>query len=387
MVLLLAGGVGGPQGGTVGASEFQPTSFEDLKRRASEAREAGRLDGAADLYRDALRAKPDWPEGWWYMGAMAYERDRFRECRDAFRELLRLEPEAAPAWALRGLCEFQLKEYDTARRHLDEALSVGPLGDESLGRVVAYHQALLLIKDFQFDRAIAPLTRLLQSQSETPELVEACGLALLRRPALPSEVPASDRDLLQAAGRAYCAHLARKGAEARALFEELLARYPGTRHLHYGYGLALAQQGSTEALAQFRREIALHPDHVLAHIELAFNLLARGETSEARTVAEIAVRLDPELFASHLALGRALVAEGNLTLGIFELETAARLAPGVPETYLALARAYAQAGREEDAAGARAVFRQLEAARRQRPAGPAGQEPREGGFPGEPKGR
>jgi tetratricopeptide (TPR) repeat protein len=347
-------------------------SFEELARRAAEARESGRLDAAIDLYEEALARRPDWVEGWWYLGTMAYERDRSAQCRDSFARLVELEPDAAPAWALLGLCEFQLEEYAASRRHLEKALASGPLDDEAMGRVAVFHQALLLIHDAQFELATAPLTRLLQTQAETPELVEACGLVLLRLSLVPSEIAPADRELVEGAGRAYCAHLARKGDLARSRFEEALSRHPRERHLHYGYGLSLAQQGRPEAIEEFRKEIDLHPDHVLAQLELAFNLLARGRTGEAREAAETAVRLDPDLFAPHLALGRALVSEGELALGIYELETAVRLAPGIAETYLALARAYAQAGRPQDATRANAVFKELEATRRRQAPEPSG---------------
>ena len=102
-------------------------SFDEVARRANEAREAGRLEEATDLYREALRLRPEWADGWWYLGAMAYERDHFAECIDALRRFLALQPEAANAWALRGLCAFETKQYAPARRHLDKALALGPL--------------------------------------------------------------------------------------------------------------------------------------------------------------------------------------------------------------------------------------------------------------------
>ena len=147
-------------------------------------------------------------------------------------------------------------------------------------------------------------------------------------------------------------------------FEALIAKYPRERYLHYGYGLALAQRGSAEAVEQYRREIELFPDDVLARVELGFALLAQGRMEEAVPPAEAAARLAPGLFVTHLVLGRALAATGRVERGIRELEKAAALAPRIPEIQLALARAYAQAGRKADADRANAAFRALEAARR-----------------------
>jgi tetratricopeptide (TPR) repeat protein len=343
-------------------------AFDELARRADEARAGGRLDEAAALYREALAQLPRWPDGWWYLGTLAYESDQPGECVAAFRRLLALKPELRPAWALRGLCAFQLREYAAARQHLAKALAAGPLADETMGRVVAYHLALLAIQAGAFEAAIPPLTQLLQAQAQTPELSDACGLVLLRRAQVPKDVPAGEQPYVRSVGAAYCAHLARRGNEAQRLFAELVARLPSDRYLHYGYGLALAQAGNAESLAQFQREIELFPDELLARVELAFGLLARGRASEALPLAERAVVLAPGLFVTHLALGRALVETGDADRGLRELELAVRLEPGIAEIHWALANAYARAGRAADAARERQTVRTLEARRSKREA-------------------
>jgi predicted Zn-dependent protease len=235
---------------------------------------------------------------------------------------------------------------------------------EDLSRSVLYHHALLLVRESKFEPALVPLRALLSSRAPTPEILDVCGLVLLRRPKLPAEIPASDRALVREAGTAHCAQLDRHTNEAVRLFAALVQKHPRERYLHYGHGLALAQAGSAESLVQFRREVELFPDDVLARVELAFALLTRGREQEAVAPAEAAAKLAPGLFATHLVLGRALVATGKLTRGIRELETAAGMASQVPEVHIALARAYAKAGRRADADRANAVFRALDEARR-----------------------
>ena len=345
------------------AQPAQP-DFDDLARRAAAARVAGRLDESEALYRQALALRPKWAEGLFYLGTLAYDRDRFAPCRDAFRQLSEVEPKMAPGWAFLGLCEFRLGAYGDARQHLEHALTLGLPPQEDLDRTVLYHHALLLVREARFEPALVPLAALLSSGAPSPEVLDACGLVLLRRPTLPAGVPERDRALLRDAGRAYCAQLDRHTEEAVRLFAALVEERPRERYLHYGYGLALAQAGSADSLVQFRREIELFPDDVLARVELAFGLLARGREKEAVAPAEAAAKLAPGLFASHLVLGRALVATGQLTRGVGELETAAAMAPQIPEVHIALARAYARAGRKADAERANAVFRSLDEARR-----------------------
>jgi tetratricopeptide (TPR) repeat protein len=340
------------------------TSFEDISAQAARAREAGYLEQASSLYREAVALRPDWAEGWWFLGSMAYERDRHEECREAFGRLLDLEPRIGPAWALRGLCEFSLGSYVLAKQHMEKARQIGPVSDEPMWWVVLYHQALLHLRAGEFEQAIGPLRQLASRPDLAPELLEACGLRLLRRAQLPTEIPAESRDLVRAVGEAECAALSGRRAEAEKQFASLLQRYPGQRHLHYGRGILLAQGGSAEAIEAFQREVELHPDHVQAHVELAFNLVTHGRPAEAVRAAEAAVRLDPEIFITHLALGRALVAAGDVPLGTFELESAARLAPGSPDVFFALARAYRAGGRQDDADRANARFLELDKARR-----------------------
>ncbi|HUL77579.1 MAG TPA: tetratricopeptide repeat protein [Vicinamibacteria bacterium] len=346
------------------APEAAPASFEDLARRAEEARQAGRLDEAESLYERGLALRPRWAEGLWALGTIAYDRDLAAECRDAFRRLCDVEPAMAPAWGLRGLCEFRLRAFEPAHEHVEKALSLGMPPSETLGRVVLYHHALLLVREAKFDLAIAPLTSILQFQAATREVETACGLVILRRPTLPGEIPAPDRAFVQEAGGAYCALLGRHTDDAVRRFEALVAKRPRERHLHYALGLALAQRGSADSLDQYRREVELFPDEVLARVELGFGLVARGREVEAIAPAEEAVRLAPGLFATHLVLGRALAATGRLDRGIPELEAAAAMQPQIPAIHLALARAYAQAERKADADRENATFRALDSARR-----------------------
>src|SRR5262245_34247721 len=92
-------------------------NFDALAKRADEAREANRLEEASALYLQALRLKPSWKEGWWYVGAMFYERDRYAEAREAFLKFVAVDPKFGPALAMLGLCEFQLRQYEPALIH------------------------------------------------------------------------------------------------------------------------------------------------------------------------------------------------------------------------------------------------------------------------------
>ena len=354
----------------VGQSPSAPAEgFEALARRAGEARDAGRASDALVLYRKAVEARVDWDEGWWYLGVLLYESRRCEEAEPAFARFLELKPQAGAGWAIRGVCAYDQGNYPQATDWIQKGLNLGLGANAELQRVATARLAFALVKIGRFELAIEPLTMLSLHSPDEPGLVEATGLALLRLPCLPSEVPADRRDLVHMLGRAGSDHFGRRRDEAAKLYEELVAKYPDEPRVRYAYGVFLVESGDDKGFAELRRAGELDPDDVMTHLELAFELLGHGDNAEAKEHATKAVARAPSLFAAHNALGRALVELGELDAGIRELEEAMRLAPESAETHFALARAYARAGRTEDAERERAAFTQLEERRRAVPAG------------------
>ena len=316
------------------------------------------------LYGQALALRPDWDEGWWYLGVLRYEEGHYAEAVEAFERFVALKPEIAAGWVLLGINEREHHDYTAAVEHIHKGLELGMGGP--LKQEAWYQVSLALMKTEQFELAVEPLTLLARTSPEDrPGLLAAVGLLLLRRPLLPSEVPEEDRELVTAAGRAGYLGFASRDQEAIGAYEALVERWPDEPWLHYAQGVFLLRNGHAGGLAPLRRELEVKPDNVMACLEIAFELILQGEYEEARPSAEKAVELAPQLFAAQNALGRVLVETGEVEDGIRHLEEAVRLAPESPEMHFALARAYARAGRTEEADRSRATFAALEAKRRE----------------------
>ena len=351
------------------ASSAPAEGFEVLARRAGEARDAGRTTDARVLYRKAVEARADWDEGWWYLGVLLYEEQKCDEAEPALARFLELKPQTGPGWVIRGVCAYDQGRYPQAIEWIQKGTGLGLGANAELQRVAAKRLAFALVEIGRFELAIEPLTLLARLSPEEPGLVEATGLALLRLPYLPSEVPAERRDLVQKLGRAGSLQLGRRGDEAAKLYQELVAEYPQEPRVRYAYGVFLLRSGDDRGLAELRRAVELDPDDAMTRLELTFELLLHGDNAEAKEHATKAVARAPSLFAAHNALGRALVELGELDGGIRALEEAVRLAPESAEMHFTLARAYARAGRTEDAARERAAFSEIEERRRAAPAG------------------
>ncbi len=352
----------GPAKTQVTPSSSHP--FEQISKQAAQARDQNKSDDAIRLYREALKLKPSWLEGWWDLGAILYEVDRYEEARDTFRRLANLKPDGGPALAMLGLCEFELRDYERALRHLDRAQAIGVGHNPELNSVAQYHMAILYTRFEQYEAGTKTLFAMARMGNETPSLIEALGLSVLRMPFLPSEMPSDRREMVLMAGRAAYDMRMRRPADGEREFEDLIARYLETPNVHYAYGTFLLNTDAEASLREFNREIQISPGHVAARLQIAFEDIKRADFAAGLPFAEKAVDLAPQLFAAHDALGRILLGMGETTRAISELETAVKLAPDSPEVCFALSTAYARAGRKEDAARLRAEFTRLNSLRK-----------------------
>lgn len=340
-------------------------SFDQVAAAATAAREAGRLEEAVTSYRRAVELRADWQEGWWYLGTVLYELDRYAEAREAFRPLIDLTPDLGPAWAFLGLCRFHTGEYSDALADLQKARALGIGGNVQLTYVVRYHMALLLTRVGRFEDAYEVLKFMAYERIRNQNVIEALGLCTLRMPILPREIPPQQRDLIIQTGRAAYEFAGANYDLADSLFEEVVRRYPDVPNLHYAYGTFLVEmlvhrgRDRGRALEQFRRELEISPNHVPALLQLAFDLIERGDFEDARPYVVRALELEPDGFAGHKAVGRIELESGNVAAAVESLERARRLEPASPEIRFTLARAYRAAGREDDAARERAEFTRL----------------------------
>jgi predicted Zn-dependent protease len=346
------------------------TGFDSLAKRAQAASEAGKTGEAIELYQQCLKLKPRWPDGWWALGTLYYDADRYQEAIPAFRNVVGLSPKMGPAYALLGLCEFETHDHKNSLIHLQKGRALGLRGNEELVNVTRYHEALLLNLVGEFDASMKLLGSLVGRGVLSDDVKVALGLALLRVPLLPSQVDPSKDALVHAAGEIGELTAQANFDQADVAFQQAIKDYPEAPFLHYAYGSMLSTLARfDEAEKQFQEEIKVTPDSPFPYMQLAYVYLRVDRSQDALDPARQAVKLAPHLFASHYLLGRALLELGNANQAVPELETSRRLEPLSPEVHYNLARAYAKVNRSEEARRERAEFTRLNAmaAREQQP--------------------
>ena len=321
-----------------------PASFEELSAQAAAARDTGRTEEAIRDYQDALKLRPNWGEGWWYLGTANYDASHYADAVPAFEHLLKINPNLGPGWGFLGLCEFEVQHYDDAFHHLERAHHLGFAEDPEITVVANYHLALLLNLRGEFENAETLLAGQF-AQGDFPEQAKtALGLALLHVPLLPSQVDPSKDALIHAAGEA-AALLAKQNFEQGIVaLEQMLKDYPGTPYLHYAYGNVLASQGKFRAaLEQMHEEAQRQLASALPHVRISAIELKLHHPQESLRAAQKAAQLAPNSVAAHEALAQSLQASGRLQESADEKKTAEKLAFDPPQIDSATAQFYARA--------------------------------------------
>ena len=337
-----------------------PPTASRLAALAEEARLANRPDEAITRYRKALSARPAWVDGWWSLGTLLYDRDAFAEAAAALRKVTSLDPKRGTAWVMRGLCEYRLGDHENALAHIQRGRRLGVSVDPQFRQVMLYHESVLLLGKSEFERAQETLGLLSADGVESDDLITALGLAVLR--IRPSDLDGSDsaeREIVRRAGGAEHFAAQKKFDHALREYERLTTDFPKSRNVYYALGRYFAANSNPErGLAAYQREIENSPDHVPARLGIAA-ILAETDPAGALPYAEDAVKLNPRIPLGHYVLGSVLLDTNQVDRAIAELETAERSVKDDPGVYYALGRAYARAGRTQDAARARRIFKRL----------------------------
>ena len=338
---------------------LQAAPFAAVAAQAEAARAKGTAEAPA-LYARALKLKPDWKEGWWALGTLHYGKSEWPEAAAAFERLSGLDPASAPAFAMLGLSQYNWSKSDAAIESLTKAQKLNVM-NEAIGQASMYTLAKLWTKQGNFEAALGILYEFAQLGKESPAFVRLSGVAGLWKPIFPEDIPEADRDLVFLAGKAFWEAARRNVPQARASFDDLLARYPKTSGAHYLYGSFEMYDSVDRALTLFEEELKITPGHIGALMALGAEYLRRGDAARALPFAQRSVEQAPGSYASHTLLGRVLVETGALEPALQELEAGRQMAPNDPQPRIALASLYTKLGRKDDAARERREFLRIQA--------------------------
>ena len=252
----------------------------------------------------------------------------------------------------------------------------------------------------RFDRASGPLSRALEQDPANAALKRMTALAHFNSgsPARTVELLSDDPQRATNPSLEYAYGLALvhsgRAAEARPVFDRLLAAHAGWPELHVALGQSHAQQGDyAAAVASLEQALELEADVAQARAtlgelylrqgrldaaekQLRGELESRPEDHESRyhlatvldlnrrpdeAVEQLEIVLDsrPDYADARYLLGKILLAGGAAEEAAAHLEAAAALAPRDPNIFNQLGQAYQRLGRVELAKRQFEIFREL----------------------------
>jgi tetratricopeptide (TPR) repeat protein len=345
---------------SVSLSQDLQQVFESLSKQADEARQQNRILDAIHFYKESVKLRPDWIEGWWYLGTLYYELDHFEEAIEPLKKVVSSNRELIEAWSLLGLCEYQVGKYEEALDSLQLAVGFGIDRQNQFALPIRYHLANLLNHKGEFEKATQLLGRLAaEGHYENPIIRESMGISLLRMQFLPKDIPAEYRQAVLIAGRANGYYWSAQFDSAVHEMGRLARLFPKLPHVHYAFGNLLARIDSENCLEEYQKELQISPNHFPALWEVSAEYLRRGKPEDALPYAERALALDENSFAAHLLVGRVLLQMERIEESISHLEKAVAIAPDSPEVHFSLSRAYQRAGRRDEAKKAIEEFQRL----------------------------
>lgn len=271
----------------------------------------GKFDEAIAEYAEALRVRPEYPEGHNDLGNTLKDHGRLAEAVAEYTQALRLKPDYAEAHNNLGIVLVQQGKPGEAIEQYNEALRLNPeFADAYNG------QGLALAGQGRVGEAIGRYQEALRINPELNDARDNLGNAL--------------------AGEG-------KISEAIAQYSAALRTKPDDAAAHNGLGGVLAGQGKVdEAIAEYTEALRVNPNLADAHANLGNALVGLGRVNEAVAQYSEAVRINPGFAQAHNNLGVILVSQGRLDEAAQQFESALKTRPDYEAARRALAELTAQ---------------------------------------------
>jgi tetratricopeptide (TPR) repeat protein len=332
-----------------GLGASRAATFEEVAARAARARSSNDIPRAMEAYREAVRLKPAWAEGWWFLGTLAYDSDHYADGKEAFSHFVRIDAKAAPGWSLLGLCEFETGDYAASLEHIQRGLQLSAAGQSDIEEVLRFHEAMLLARAGRFDAALQKYGWFARRGVTNPQLLAAAGLAALRIPALPASATETQREAASVAGRTVYAWMRKEFPDAEEGFRALLSRFSSTPNVHYLYASYLLPSRPADAMLELQRELAVNPGSADARAMIALAFVRHEDLRAALPYAKRAAEEGASVPMAQYIYGLVLAKTGDPQGAAPRLESAVKLDPANVEYHMALATAYSRIGRDADA--------------------------------------
>lgn len=321
-------------------------SAEISTLRGSASLALGKVKEAKDLFEQALKEKPDFPDAligsakyslserdiesamrfaeqavtrnpenadvWLFKGDLLRAQGKIDPALAAYDQVVKLKPNSASAYLNKASIEISTGKFEAAQADIEAARKVAPGG-----LMVFYTQALL---DFTQGKHAAALESLQQVLRAVPEHMPSVLLAGAVQAALGSMPQAEqhlklylDKDPGNLYARKLLASILLKNGETQRAIAMLSPALKNVQHDPQLFALAgesyMQAKDFAKATEYFEKASSIVPESAMLHTALSMSKLGQGDSARAVAELERATKLDPKssqagilLIMTHLRL-------------------------------------------------------------------------------------
>jgi tetratricopeptide (TPR) repeat protein len=313
--------------------------------------------------------KPTLGEAYNNLGVIFAGRKDFSTALDFFRKAADWNPKLETIDRNWGMAEFYAGQFDQAvaplERHLQthsDDLRVRAALGLSYFTLSNYHKALEVLRPIEAQVNDDPGLSYAFAVSLVKTGDYTNGVARLRAIEQANPNSAEVHTLL---GEAFADQT--EFGTALEEYRKALAIDPQRAETHYMAGIALIHQGDpSDAAQELRAALKLNPNYVASKYHLAFALIQMQQKDEAASLLNEVIREDPKYVDAYYELGKMQMERGDTKAAITNFETGIKLNPDSDHIHYQLAMAYRRESRMEDADRELRMYQTLKNQRRGR---------------------
>lgn len=305
------------------------TSPDHLLEQAIDHHRSGRLDRAAELYREILQIEPTQTDALYLLGLIAHQSGDHSRAIDLIRQSLALQRDQPQCYNVLGLALMELDRLDEAAEAFATAIAAQPapefynnLGNlrKQQGRlddaIAAYTEAVSRNPSYadahynlgnaeraagHSEAAESSFRRAIDIELNHANALAALGQLLLASGRATDAIPFLERaiSLVRNDAALFCdlgdaLQILGRRQEAVARYQNAIRADPTLARPWFAAGCAEKdQQDYASAMLCFRKALELHPDWPVAHHNLADALFNLGQVDEALIHFREAARSGP----------------------------------------------------------------------------------------------
>ena len=291
---------------------------ESLKNQGNDLLGQGKLDEAAECYRQAIKHNPHYAEAYTNLGFVSQAKGNLNEAVVLYGKAIALNPALITAHLNLSFVLMKLGQHDAAEETLRQVLALAPEHSGAL-----HSLGVMAAQRGDYPQAETLLRRSIELQPDFAEAHNNLGNLLKQTKWL---------------------------TEAEVFYRQALKLQPSYASAHYNLGnLLLNVKKLPEAEASYRRAIELKPDYAEAYGNLGLLLVETHRLPEAEAAYRRALELKPNYAETHNNLGLLLKETIRLTEAEAVYRRALELKPDYAEAHLNLATLLKENQRTEDA--------------------------------------